>query len=137
MVQKTFTQGQGAGVFIVSESNHTRSREEGTLAQGHVFTDGAMVKMSAGKLVPVTNDDLSSEGDVADFAGFVIGNFDTSSATGINADWPHVPYLARDAEVNIDEMPVPEESTEGGETDAYKAFWATKGIIVRDSGGSV
>lgn len=135
MVVQVLNEGGGVGIFIVSEASGTRSREEGTLKQGENVLDGALLKWDAGKLVAVDNDDLDSEGSIENFAGLVIGNFDASSS-GVNADWPHVPYLARDAEVNIDEMSLPEESTEGGEHALYRAFLATVGIICRDSGSN-
>lgn len=134
MATKVLNEGERTGVFIVSEANHTRSREEGTLAANQVVGDGAPLKLSAGKLVLVENDDIDSEGDIADFAGLCIGNFDTTEDGNGNEDWLHVPYLARDAEINIDEMALPEESTEGGEHDAFRAFFVTKGLIPRDSG---
>lgn len=121
--------GSRAGAFIVSEGNHTISREVGTLASGQKLVDGTLLRMSGGKLVGVESGDVSSEG-VADFEGILYGHWD-ASATGTNADITDVPYVARLAEVDDKELTYPEESTAGGEKAACVAAMAAKNIFPR------
>lgn len=86
------TEGQHKGEFLVSEGPGAISREVGTLLSGEVVTDGAVLFLSAGKLV-------ASVGNAAGEAqvGFAYGDYD---ATG--ADLPGVVYIARLAEVKRD-----------------------------------
>lgn len=86
------------GVFIVSEFNGALSREVGTLKAGESVLDGTPLARDGDYIVAF------AEGHVeVDFVGFAIGAWD-ATATGTNADIPGVPYLARFAEVNEDEL---------------------------------
>lgn len=100
------TEGQHTGEFIVSEANHTLSREVGVIKSGTVLVDGQLVELDDGKLVAKTAD-VTTEGDFdVPIEGIVLGNWD---ATG--GDIPEVPYIKRLAEVNEGELTFPSAGT--------------------------
>lgn len=127
----TFTEGRHTAEFIISEANHNRSRENGTVLKGQNLESGEIVqKDSAGKLIAadgiLNSDDVELDTAVV---GIVIDNVDASS-TGTDAD-TDVAYIARDAEVNDNLLTYPDESSPGNEKIATAASLVTLGIIVR------
>lgn len=102
----TFTEGQHAGEFIVSEANDRRSREVGIVASGQNLKDGQLVELSTGKLIAKATNLNTAGAFVVPIEGIVIGNHNASS-TGTNADIPGVVYLKRDAEVKLAELTFP------------------------------
>lgn len=126
----TYTQGPRAAEFILSEANGSRSRENGTVAQGQNLAAGQVVMMSAGKLVAHDGTLDGNDDVVTAAAGVLIHNVDASS-TGQNADVAAA-YVARDAEVNGNLLVFPTESSDGGERVAVVASLETLGIRVRD-----
>lgn len=126
----TLSEGKHAAEFLVSEANKTRSRKTGTVTSGQKLVAGEVVMLSGGKLV--THDgSLNTAGDVITAVEGIMWEAYDASATGTNADIPNAVYLARDAEVNGEELTYPTESTAGGEKAAVQASLATLGIIVR------
>lgn len=118
------TEGAHACEFILSEANGNRSRENGTVASGQDIEAGTVLMGTAGALVALT-----AVGTAGDLDGTVIGillyNID-ASAGALPAS-----YLARDAEVNGDQLIYPTESTAGGEEAAANTALKSLGIIVR------
>lgn len=90
------TEGQHTGEFLLSEGSGTISREVGTLLDGEVLVDGAVVALNgAGKLIAATG--ASGE----DVVGISLG-----AHAPDGADKPNVPYIARLAEVVTEKVTV-------------------------------
>lgn len=123
----TVTQARRAWGFLLSEANGQRSRENGTLAQaaGHVAA-GTVLQLSGGKLIAFTADPLLSSGRPTTEAVGILGQ--DSDATGGDVA---VAYLARSAEVNVNELVYPAETTAGGEKAATTSSLKLLGIIPR------
>jgi hypothetical protein len=124
-----FTEGRHTAEFILSEANGNRSRENGIVTSGQNLAAGAVVMLSAGKLV-IHNGTLDTGLDVVTAVAGILLESVNASSTGTNADTPAA-YIARDAEVNGDLLTYPTESTAGGEEAACNASLALLGIIVR------
>lgn len=126
------TEGQHAGEHLISEAEHFRSRETGTLTQDENLVDGTLLMLSAGKLV-AWDGTLDSNGVGVGVVGTLYGNFN-ASATGPkgSADWPNVPYIARAAQVQLGDLTFPTESTIGGEQAGGILALEALGIIVRN-----
>lgn len=112
-MSRVLQEKQHPGEFIVSLANHTRSKEEGTLAPGQEIADGTpVVKDGNGDLVKATST----------VDGILIGTYTLSTD-----DEPvRVAYVARDAEVK--EALVQFDS---GTKATVKAALEAKGIIFR------
>lgn len=108
-------EGQGAGEFIVSEANGTRSREQFPVNVGTVLPDGTPVVKSGSYLIAATTTSVD---------GIIIGNFSPDTESGpVDAA-----YLARDAEVKLELLNLP---TDGTQRTNVLTGLAADGIIVR------
>jgi hypothetical protein len=124
----TLTQNPRNAEFILSEAAGTRSRENGTLKSGENLDAGTVLQDDgSGKLVAFTGDTNTAGDLVTEAAGILINAVD---ATG--GDQPCA-YIARDAEVKLDIMTYPAESTAGGEKADTIASLKLLGIITRSS----
>lgn len=121
----TLTQGKYAGEFLLSEGNGAISRANGTVVSGQNLKAGQVVMDNgAGKLTALTAAGTSGDLD-GTVLGILLGNVDASAGDVAAA------YIARDAEVNGNELTYPTESTTGGEKAAANAALAALNIIVR------
>lgn len=122
----TLTEGRHAGEFLVSEASGTRSRATGTVASGQNLVAGQVVMLSGGNLVAMSGS-LDSDGDLVNAPeGVIWGNVDATDGAIAG-----VPYIARDAEVNGDELTYPDVTSDGDEVAKVNAGLAALGIIVR------
>ena len=121
------TQTRPNAGFILSEANFHRSREVGTVDSGLVLEAGTVLGAltSGGYLVPVNND--ASDGSQT-AVGILLNAIDTSS-TGTNAR-TKATYMARDCEVNGDQIVWPSSEDAGDQTPDIADLKAL-GIIVR------
>ncbi len=124
MAEKTET--RHAAEFILSEANGQRSRESGTVVSGQDLAAGAVVEVSGGKLTAFTTDELTDGSLITEAEGIIIDAADASAA-----DVKGVAYIARDAEVNINLLAFPAETTTGGEKAHVIASLGKLGIIAR------
>lgn len=126
------TETQHKGEFLMSEANGDRSREAGILKTGQIVRDGALLAFDGtGDLVLFTGAlDSGDLENVDNIAGFAYGAKDTS-ATGVNADFPGYPYIARDAVVKDSAISLHTVDAEDTDVDAIKAALAAKGLIIR------
>ena len=122
----TLTEGRHAGEFLVSEANGDRSRATGTLLSGQDLQAGTVLCSQGGKLRALPGDLDSNGGLEAGAVGVLWANVDASGG-----DVTGVVYIARDAEVNGNELTYPPETTNGGEEALTNASLALLGIIVR------
>lgn len=121
----TFTEGRHAAEFILSEANGQRSRENGTVASGQDLVAGQVVQLSAGRLVAFTALDDTAGDLITPAVGIMIDACDASGGDTAAA------YLARDAEVNLNLLTYPEETTTGNEEEHTIESLAALGIIAR------
>jgi hypothetical protein len=121
----SLTEGRHAAEFILSEANHLRSRENGVLVTGQNLAAGTVVQLAAGKLTAFTAA-VDTDGDLLVQAeGILLDNVDAT-----DGDVPCA-YIARDAEVNLNRLVYPAESSEGGEQANTVASLKLLGIIAR------
>jgi hypothetical protein len=119
------TESVHAAEFIISEANGHRSRENGTLASGQNLAAGAVVMFSGDNLTAYTAGAVT-DGGTDEAAGILINAVDASTAAQPCC------YIARDAEVNLNLLTYPAESTAGGEKDNTIASLKLLGIIARE-----
>ena len=120
------TEGRHAAEFLVSEANHTRSRETITVKSGENLVAGQLIELSGSEAVAASGD-LESDGTLTTaLVGILFDNVDATDAAVAGCV-----YIARDAEVNDAELTYPTESTAGGEKAACIASLKALGIIVR------
>ena len=117
------TLSKGAGHFIVSEANKTRSRATVVIAHGEVLKAGAVLALNTntGKYEGYDNDGTT----VTNAAAAIL--FDAVDATDGDVE---AVAIVRDAEVHGDEI-VFAGSEDTGDKEAAYADLKTKGIIVR------
>lgn len=122
----TMNEARASAEFILSEANGQRSRESGTVASGQTLVAGQVVQDNgSGKLI-AHDGLLNTAGEVITAAkGIVMEAVDASGGDVA------VAYIARDAEVNVNILTFPTESTAGGEQAGVTASLATLGIIAR------
>jgi hypothetical protein len=108
-------EGQGAGEFIVSEANGTRSREQFPVNTGTTLLDGTPVVKSGNYLIAATTTSVD---------GIIIGKQAVVSPEGPR----DCAYLARDAEVKLAKLNLP---TDGTQRANVLIGLAADGIIVR------
>lgn len=118
----TFTEAAHAAEFILSESNGHRSREEREIATGITLVAGQVFQLTAGKATTFTGTVDSNGALVTQAAGIAIypGTAGEKIAT-----------LERDAEVNINCLTYPAETTSGDEEANTIASLKLLGIITR------
>lgn len=122
----TKTEGKHTAAFIISEANHVRSRETGTLVSGQDLAAGTVVQLDgSGKLTAFTATTDTAGDLTTEAVGILLDNVDASAAD------KEAVYIARDAEVNWNELTYPAESTAGGEAANTKASLKLLGIIAR------
>lgn len=122
----TFTEGRHAAEFILSEANGQRSRENGTVLSGQTLEAGEVVQLNgAGKIVAFTALDDTSGDLITPAVGIMINAVDASAGDVAGS------YIARDAEVNLNLLTYPEETTTGAEEAHTIASLAALGIIAR------
>lgn len=122
-----FTETAHAGEFILSEANGNRSRENGTLLSGQDLAAGTVVMLNgASKLVEFDTDTATDGSLQIEAAGVLIAAGDATDGDLA------VSYLARDAEVNLNLLTYPAETTSGGEEELTKASLKLLGIITRE-----
>jgi hypothetical protein len=124
-----FTEGRHAAEFILSEANGQRSRKNGVVSSGQNLVAGQLVQLSGTELV-AKDENLETDGSVTTAVEGILLEPVNASSTGTNADTPAA-YIARDAEVNVNLLTFPAESTAGGEQAACIAGLALLGIIAR------
>lgn len=125
-----FTEGRHAAEFILSEANGQRSRKNGVVASGQDLAAGELVQLdSEGNLI-AKDGDLQTDGSLSVAVEGILLAPVNASSTGTNADTPAA-YIVRDAEVNVNLLTFPAESTAGGEQAACIAALAVLGIVAR------
>lgn len=125
-----FTEGRHAAEFILSEANGQRSRANGVVVSGQDLAAGQLVELDGtGKLTAFTALEDTSGALITEAIGILLSPVD-ASPTGADADVPAA-YIARDAEVNVNLLTFPPESSAGGEQAAGIASLASLGIIAR------
>lgn len=117
-------EGRHAAEFLKSEANGTRSRDTATVASGQTLVAGEVVMLSGGELV-AHDGALDTQGDVITPAVGIMWDAVDASAAAVDG----AVYVARDAEVNGEELTYPTESTAGGEKAAVQASLKTLGIV--------
>lgn len=111
----TLTEARRNGSFIMTEANGNRSRESATVASGQTLDAGEVVMLSGANLV-------AWDGGTDSVAiGIIIHKVDASAAAV-----ERCAYIARDAEVNGDELTYPVGTLAGATADLKDL-----GIIVR------
>lgn len=130
MSTATLTEGPRNWGFVLSEAPGTRSRENGVVKSGRKLDAGTVLQWDAGtvggKLIAFTAGSLDSNGVPAiEVAGILGADCDATDADTAAA------YIARDAEVNLNNLTLPAETTAGGQLDATTAGLALLGIIAR------
>lgn len=122
------TEGRHAGEFIVSEAEGTRSRDVVTVKSGENLVAGQVVQDDGSGNMIAADGALNTAGDalVTAVAGIMFDNVDASGGAVDNAV-----MIARDAEVNDEELTYPNETTAGGEKAATQASLKALGIITR------
>jgi hypothetical protein len=118
----TFTEAAHAAEFILSEANGHRSREEAEIATGQTLVAGQVVQFNTGKLTAFTADPDTNGDPLVAACGIAI-------YAGTAGD--KIAYLARDAEVNLNLITYPDETTTGNEEADTIASLALLGIITR------
>lgn len=103
-----------AGCFMASEENNTRSRDVATVKSGEVLVAGQIVQWDGGvedsTLVAATGVG-ASDGDLSiEVAGIIWDNVDATDGAVTGCV-----YINSDAEVKLDALTFPTESTDGGE----------------------
>jgi hypothetical protein len=103
-----------AGCFMASDSNGTLSRDVATVKSGQVLVAGEVVQWDGGventTLIAATGVG-ASDGDLAiEVAGIIWDNVDASGGAVAGCV-----YVNKDAEVKLDALTFPTESTDGGE----------------------
>jgi len=118
----TKTETTHAGDFIISEANGNRSRESGTLISGQNLAAGTVVgKITASGKYTQYNNDASDGSNVA--GGILYAAIDASGGDALCA------VIARDAEVNSDQLTWPNDSPL--DLNAGIADLLAVGIIIR------
>ena len=118
----TFTEAAHAAEFILSEANGFRSRESREIATGITLKAGEVFQLSAGKATTFTGS-VDSSGDlVTQAAGIAI-------YAGTAGD--KIATIERDAEVNLNCLTYPAETTSGDEEANTIASLKLLGIITR------
>lgn len=114
--------------FLVSEASGTRSRATATVETGQadVLEPGTLVEWNSTKLTEFTGT-VNTDGLVTEAAGILLTRVDATAA-----DVDDVVYLARDAEVNWNQLIYPADTTDTADADQIKASLALLGIITRD-----
>ena len=121
----TFTEGPHTAEFILSESNGHFSRENGTVASGQDLEAGEVVQLSGGELVAFSAA-LNTAGTlITEAAGILLEKVDATAGAKKAA------YIARDAEVNLNLLTYPAETTDGDEEANTIASLKLLGIITR------
>lgn len=122
-----FTETRHTAEFILSEANGQRSRANGTVASGEDLAAGTVVQDNgSGKLVAFTATKNTAGDLITEAAGILIGAVDATGGDVAAA------YIARDAEVNLNLLTYPAETTSGGEKAATTASLAKLGVVTRE-----
>lgn len=118
----TYTETAHTGEFILSEANGHRSRGSRTIATGVTLVAGEVFQLSGDEATTFTGD-LDSEGALETQAAGI--------AIAAGAAGETIATLERDAEVNLNLITYPAETTYGDEEDNTIASLALLGIITR------
>jgi hypothetical protein len=125
------TEGQHKGEFLLSEAPGTLSREVGTLSSGQNVVDGQVLKWSGTELIAAAGTLNSDDSSAEDIAGIAYGAVDASSSgPGGAVDTPIV-YIARLAEVKLDNVTLYTAAADADKTAAVKAALLEKFIKTR------
>lgn len=121
----TKTEGRHAAEFLVSEANGTRSRSTGTVVSGQSLSAGEVVQLDgSGKLTAYTGTTDTAGDLVTQAVGIMWEAVDASSG-----DVADAVFIARDAEVNLNDITFPDEAT--ADDGNCVASLALLGIIAR------
>lgn len=119
------TEGKRPFEFEVSRANGTRSFETATVVSGQNLVAGQLVQDNgSGKLTAYTGTSNTAGDLITNALGILCANVDASAG-----DVTGAVYLARDAEVNLDELTFPAEATD--ESGNAVASLKLLGIIAR------
>lgn len=117
----TLTEGPRNAGFIFSEAQGSRSRESADVLLGQDLAGGTVVRLNSdGRLTAWTGENFT-DGSEDQVAGILISAADATSAHVIKQA-----YIARDAEVNLDNLTYP-AGTQAAVIDQLKLL----GIICR------
>jgi hypothetical protein len=130
MSTATLTEGPRNWGFVLSEAPGTLSRENGKVKSGRKLDAGTVLQWDGGvagtTLVAFTAGSLDSNGVPAIEPAGILG----AHTDATDADTPAA-YIARNAEVNLNNLTIPAETTAGGQKAATTAGLALLGIIAR------
>lgn len=122
----SLTEGRHAAAFVLSEAQGARSRESGTVTGADLKAGTVVQENGSSKLIAFTGATNTDGSLVTEAAGILLYDADAADA---DVD---VAYIARDAEVNLNILTYPAESTAGGEKTDTIASLKKLGIITRE-----